>query len=722
MAIFLQILENIVLLTFLGLGVYAIETLKPRINTQWVNVLHGLAFGLVAALVSSAPISLTDGATVDARAGPVILAGIIAGPVAGIIAGVLGGLARGLVGGNFAFSGVIVYAVYVVIGVAFWLAAKRTRANVLSFGRTAALSAASCLGAACMYFLIKPMDRAIVWLQNDLPLIMVANTLSVVHTTLVVGIALVILARAREASEVYDRLRLAKRASGFGVWDFDLDSGLLTWDEKSKEMHGLDTDVQKGTFEDWSRNIHPEDRARTQDAFAQAVDEAEYFDAEYRVQQANGTRKTIQSSAVLIRNRTGQVERVVGTTLDLTNIRTTEDQLRVAQIVAVQAQKFETIGQLTGGVAHDFNNLLAVIMGNLELIESELKKEKPNAEEIHGMLDSSIEATRRGADLTQNMLAYARRARLTPERLDVNDVVRETEKWIRRTIPSRIDIETNLQAGLWPTMADKSSLQSALVNLLLNARDAFDGSGKVTIETGNMRVDDEYILDRAEDVLPGRYVMLAVSDNGRGIDPAIINNIFDPFFTTKKVGQGSGLGLSMVQGFVKQSGGAIRIYSEPGAGTSFKLFFPVATDDADNGPEHARDASSTGEAQAEGARILLVEDRAEVLVVYEKTLKEAGYVVMTAMTGHEGLSRFQTSGPFDLVITDIVMPGELQGPKMAQAIREDAPGTKFIFLSGYASEATVHGNGTHHEDIRLMKPVSRKNLLAAVRKCIQSTD
>ena len=715
----LQILENLVLLTFLGLGVYAVESLKPKIKSLTASLLHGVSFGLVAFLVTSTPVSLGDGATLDARAGPVILAGAFAGPLAGFVAAALGGLARGFVGGSFAFSGVIVYFVYAASGALFWVLFDRSRLKFLDVRRVAALSLASCFGAGLMFFLIRPLERAVSWLQNDLPLIMLANTLSIIFTTIVVGITLAILANGREVKEVYDRLSLAKKASGIGIWDFDLETGNLTWDENSKAMHGLTNEDFQGTFEDWSRNVHPDDLNPTQNAFSKAVEEADFLDVEYRVVHPDGTHRTIKGDAILIRDREGRAQRVVGTNLDLTKIRATEEQLQVAQLVAVQAQKFESIGQLTGGVAHDFNNLLAVIMGNLELLSDEVKEDAIDHEEVKALLDASLEATQRGADLTQNMLAYARKARLTPIKLDLNEVVRETEKWMRRTIPSRIEIETNLQAGLWLTMADKSSLQSALINLLVNARDAFDGSGKVTIETGNMRVGEEYIADRQEDIAPGRYAMLAVSDNGNGIDPAILNSIFDPFFTTKRVGEGSGLGLSMVQGFVKQSGGAIRVYSEPGVGSSFKMYFPAIAAETDRTIDYREADHSSDEKDVPGAKcILLVEDRAEVLDVYKKTLEGAGYAITVAMTGSDGLEQFQRRGPFELVVTDIVMPGELQGPGMARSIRAISPDTKFIFLSGYASEATVHGNGLRPEDIRLMKPVSRRNLLSAVADCL----
>lgn len=535
-----------------------------------------------------------------------------------------------------------------------------------------------------------------------------------------IRISLSFLEKSREVSEVSERLQLAKRASGFGIWDFDLETGNLTWDEESKSMHGIAEDAFHGTFEDWAANLHPDDLARTQDAFAKALKDAEVFDAEYRVVHPDGQVKTIKGDAILLRDASGTARRVVGTNLDLTDIRATEKQLQMAQSVVVQAQKFESIGQLTGGVAHDFNNLLAVIMGNLEMVGDAIIAEKMDIDEVRQLLDASLEATRRGADLTYNMLAYARRARLTPVQVDLNAVVRGTENLMRRTIPSSIEIETNLQAGLWPALADQSSLQSALVNLLVNARDALDGAGKVTIETSNMRIEDDYIIDRHEDVTPGRYVMLAVSDNASGIDPATLDKIFDPFFTTKEVGDGSGLGLSMVQGFVKQSGGVIRVYSEQGVGTSFKMYFPALAQKS-TVFENTEAAIGDSSVSASGSvRILLVEDRTEVLEIFRKTLIGAGYSVVTATTGDQGYALFVKHRNFDLIVSDIVMPGHLQGPTMAKKIREIDPSAKFVFLLGYASEATVHGNGLRPEDIRLMKPVSRAVLLATIEKCLSA--
>ncbi|WP_108483401.1 ATP-binding protein [Oceaniglobus ichthyenteri] len=391
---------------------------------------------------------------------------------------------------------------------------------------------------------------------------------------------------------------------------------------------------------------------------------------------------------------------------------------RARQKLLQQAQKMEAIGQLTGGVAHDFNNLLAVIMGNLELLQLEAETGVLNMEDANSFIGAAIQAVKHGADLTNSMLAYARKARLAPSVLDPNQTVRETERWMRRTIPSNIEIETVLQAGIWPIRVDQSSLQSTLVNLIVNARDAMENGGKLTIETANLRIDDTYLETRSETISVGRYVMVAVSDTGDGIAPDVIEQIYDPFFTTKTVGKGTGLGLSMVEGFVKQSGGTIRVYSEPGKGTSFKLYFKAEMPGESPQPAIARKRAKTPGGKDSRARILLAEDKPEVMMVLERTLLAAGYDIVSASTGDIAFAQFQADPDFDLVVTDIVMPGRLQGPDLARECRDLRPDTPFIFLSGYASEATVHGNGLLPDDIRLMKPVSRADLLRAVEKCL----
>ena len=390
----------------------------------------------------------------------------------------------------------------------------------------------------------------------------------------------------------------------------------------------------------------------------------------------------------------------------------TEQKLMAEQ--SRQLQRIDAIGRLTGGVAHDFNNLLAVVLGNLELLNAAEDPEH-NAE----FIDAAISATMRGADLTKNLLSFARRATLAPKRVDQNTLARTTKNWAARVLPETIQIETSLLAGLWEVDVDPTSMESALLNLFLNARDAMPNGGKLTIETANMLIDEDYVLDRKEDLPPGRYVMLAATDTGHGIERRDLDQIFEPFFTTKSVGQGSGLGLSMVQGFVKQSGGAIRVYSELGGGTTFKLYFKASTESVARASD-GKDANLP--ATVEGLRVLLVEDDQDVMQVLNHILTAAGFAITTATSGDQAFEFFERSSePFEMVVTDIVMPGKLQGPGLAKAIRELAPDVPFIFISGYADEAVVHGNECKPEDIRLMKPVRRVDLLRAVAKALART-
>lgn len=428
------------------------------------------------------------------------------------------------------------------------------------------------------------------------------------------------------------------------------------------------------------------------------------------IETQQGTHKWLEYR---MRSRTEEgLPLIEGIALDITREMEVQEQVERQRDIAHRAQKNESIGLLTGGVAHDFNNLLAVVLGNLDLLVDE---EDP--EERDNLIQSARAAVLHGGDLTKNMLAFARKARLTPENLDVNSVVSEAKSWITRTLPATISVETSLLAGLWEVEADKGSLEATILNLILNARDAMDGQGRLTIETSNVRIDEAYIDSRNEEVLPGRYVMLAVSDTGSGIPEQEMAKIFEPFFTTKGPGAGSGLGLSMIVGFMRQSGGTVQVYSEVGAGTTFKLYFPVA-----KGKKERQFKSSNPEKGMviSGQRILLAEDNIGVRDFLKKSIEREGYQVTLAASGDEALEIFKEDQGFDLLLTDIVMPGTLQGTDLAKEIRNRKVEMPVVFMSGYASEATVHGNGLRPEDTRLMKPVQRADLLAALAKVLQA--
>lgn len=494
-----------------------------------------------------------------------------------------------------------------------------------------------------------------------------------------------------------------------GNWSVDIGTGEIVWSQGAYTQLGFEPFSFVPTL-DFARSLYPpEDRHRIEQVIEHALETKEPFEYQTTILRDGQPEKHFRVRGAVEIGTSGEAVAYYGTLQDITDEIERDNQIR-------QVQKLESIGKLTGGVAHDFNNLLAVILGNLELLQE--KHANIDGDEF---IEAAIQATLRGAGLTRNMLSFARRAELEPTRQDINSVVRHTKNWIARTLPEDILIETSLLAGLWPTEVDQNSLENAMLNLILNARDAMPDGGNLTIETANMRIEDEYIQTRHEDIAPGRYVMLAVSDTGQGIPHDNLASVFEPFFTTKQAGKGSGMGLSMVQGFVKQSGGSVQVYSEPGVGTTFKLYFKASDAPLSHSkPEFkAERVAATDNGKT---RILLVEDEPEVLSILQAILRSAGFYVKSATSGDEALQVFLRDSNFDLLMTDIVMPGSLKGTALATELRSLKEELPVVFLSGYASEATVHGNGLRPEDIRLMKPVSRNDLLRSVDKALMIID
>jgi PAS domain S-box-containing protein len=370
---------------------------------------------------------------------------------------------------------------------------------------------------------------------------------------------------------------------------------------------------------------------------------------------------------------------------DITAQKAAEADLANAQEALRQAQKMEAVGQLTGGIAHDFNNLLAGISGNLELLK--LRLDQGRMEKVDRYIDGASESARRATSLTQRLLAFSRRQTLDPRPTDVNKLVMGMEDLIRRTVGPSIVVETVGAGGLWLTRVDQSQLENALLNLVINARDAMAQGGRITIETANKWLDDRAARDR--DLPPGQYISLCVTDTGTGMSPDVIAQAFDPFFTTKPLGQGTGLGLSMIHGFVRQSGGQVRIYSELGKGTTMCLYLPrfigELDDVADGAPPKVAD---TGH----GEVVLVIDDEAGVRALMAEVLQDAGYAVIEAVDGPSGLKLLQSDVRIDLLITDVGLPGGLNGRQVADAARITRPELKILFVTGYAENAAV-GNG-----------------------------
>ncbi|WP_375390465.1 PAS domain S-box protein [uncultured Sphingomonas sp.] len=370
---------------------------------------------------------------------------------------------------------------------------------------------------------------------------------------------------------------------------------------------------------------------------------------------------------------------------DLTEDKARQQELASAQEALRQSQKMEAVGQLTGGIAHDFNNLLAGITGNLELLELRLGQGRTVG--LDRYIGSAQEAAKRAAALTQRLLAFARRQTLDPKPTDVNALVAGMEDLIRRTVGPSIEVEVVGAGGLWLTRVDPSQLENALLNLSINARDAMSGAGRITIETANRWLDDRAAKER--DLSPGQYVSLCVTDTGTGMTPDVIAQAFDPFFTTKPLGQGTGLGLSMIHGFVRQSGGQVRIYSEVGKGTTMCLYLPRFAGKLD-GANHEDEAAAVPEGH--GETILVIDDEAAIRSLVVEVLEEAGYLVLQAEDGPSGLGVLRSSRSIDLLITDVGLPGGVNGRQVADAARVTRPDLRVLFITGYAENAAV-GNG-----------------------------
>ena len=444
----------------------------------------------------------------------------------------------------------------------------------------------------------------------------------------------------------------------------------------------------------------------------------------YRVVGVSADVTDRKRELVELRNFTEALEAAVKERTRELEVRTREleaenEARRKAEGLLRQAQKMEAIGQLTGGVAHDFNNLLTIMQGGLEMIGRQVATldTSPAASRIVRGKDMTLEAVRRAARLTERLLAFARQQPLEPKAVDANQLVGGICELLRRMVGETIALETVLSGGLWVTQADVNQLENAILNLVLNARDAMPDGGKVTIETTNAHLDDAYVRKLAEPVRPGQYVMISISDTGAGMDASTLEHAFEPFFTTKGVGKGTGLGLSQVYGFVRQSSGHLAIYSEVGEGTTVKIYLPRFHGKEDP----AEESNKSGDSQSLGAETILVVEDDEALRLYTvEVLSDLGYCVLAAANAAAALEIVGRSPHIDLLFTDIVMPGGMNGRQLAdEAIRQRST-LKVLFTTGYTANAIVH-HGRLDPDVELIsKPFTYKSLGRKIRALLDA--
>jgi len=490
-----------------------------------------------------------------------------------------------------------------------------------------------------------------------------------------------------------------------GLWSAGPNGDILDASPAFLERLGMRLDELKSQWPSGPTLIHPDDRGALRDAWNRSITSGRPCDVELRFRVADATYRWFRTRALPQLGEQGAVVRWIGIFEDVHDKKLAELELRDTEERLRQSQKMEAIGQLTGGVAHDFNNLLAVLAGNLELLEQELA----DSPELREFATTGLRAVERGATLTRSLLAFSRQQPLSPQAVDLRKLVQEILELVRRTVPENIDLEFVSAAGQWKCEADPGQLQNALLNLVANARDAMPEGGRLTIETGNARLDDNYAALHS-DVKPGQYVMLAVSDTGAGMGADVIAKAFTPFFTTKPLGKGSGLGLSMVYGFVRQSHGHVKIYSELGHGTTVRIYLPRAFGPAiEPAPaEIARRASRGGE------QILVVEDDPDVRALARTLLRSLGYDVVEAATPREALQAVQRHPGLALMLVDVVLPGGMNGPQLMAEIARTRGDIKVLYMSGYTENAIFHHGRLDPGVHLLQKPFTKSELASKV--------
>jgi len=473
---------------------------------------------------------------------------------------------------------------------------------------------------------------------------------------------------------------------------------------KSFSLHGYDENEFMAT------NLHdldvPESKALKDDRYRLIEEKGE---ALFEVVHYRKDKTTVPLEIYAKKVVWAGIPTILSIATDISERKQAEKEHDSLQSQLIQSQKMEAVGRLAGGVAHDFNNMLSVITGYAEIAQSKVTPDDP----LYADLREIHTAGRRSADLTRQLLAFARRQTIAPKTLDLNDTVEGMLKMLRRLIGEDIDLSWQPGPGLWPVMMDPAQLDQVLANLCVNARDAISGVGKITIETENVRFDQAYCRDH-DGFMPGEYVRLAVSDNGCGMSKEVLDKLFEPFFTTKGVGQGTGLGLATVYGIVKQNSGFINVYSEPDKGSTFKIYLPRRSE----GAVEIREAGGMQAPAGRGETVLIVEDEASILKLGKKILEGLSYNVLTAGTPAEALSLAQQhGGRIDLLITDVVMP-EMNGRDLAERLKGHYPDLKVLFMSGYTANVIAH-HGVLDEGVDFIpKPFSRQEMAAKVRQAL----
>nr|WP_306470326.1 response regulator [Pseudomonas sp. efr-133-TYG-103a] len=535
--------------------------------------------------------------------------------------------------------------------------------------------------------------------------------------------------RMEDLRESEQRLQHALKAGRLGSWQLEAEFFELDCSAISKTHFGRDEHAPF-TYHDWLGSVYPEDQPRMQSALQRSLDSGDDFIIEFRNLWPDGSLHWVDVRARAIRARNGRVSLLAGVTSDITERKLAEQQLRrlnetleqqveerTSQLrhneeVLRQSQKMEAVGQLTGGIAHDFNNMLTGIIGSLELLRRRLARGR--TEDLDGLIDLGVTSANRAAALTHRLLAFSRRQSLDSKPVEMNELVNSMGELLHRSVNESIRLDMCLDPQLWTAEADPNQLESALLNLVLNARDAMPDGGMLMIETFNRKLDRTF-TNAYENLLPGDYVVLSVTDTGCGMPENVISRAFDPFFTTKPIGQGTGLGLSMIYGFTKQSHGHVSIESQVGNGTTVQLFLPRFRGEtqAEETTEHA-----TATEAREGETILIVEDDPAVRALVSQVLSELGYAYLEAGDAVGAIPILESSQRIDLMISDVGLPG-MNGRQLADIGRQMRADLKVLFITGYAENAGARAGFLDTGMQMITKPFAFDQLTAKVREMIE---
>jgi PAS domain S-box-containing protein len=526
-----------------------------------------------------------------------------------------------------------------------------------------------------------------------------------------------------------ERFRQAQNVGGIGWFEWDLSSNAWEWTPPVAKLFGFEAGPPGPSFADWERGIFPDDVPKLHAAVVAAGRSGSYY-AEFRVKHPDGSLHWIAGKGEATADDTSGGRWIAGVYYEITERKALEARLlalnetleaRVAEEVKRrqqmedalrQAQKMEVIGQLTGGVAHDFNNLLMVILGNLETMQRRL----PADHDVQRMVTAALGGASRAAQLTQRLLAFARRQPLAPEVVSPNKLIAGMSDLLRRAVGESVAMETVLTARVWNAFVDANQLENALINLVVNSRDAMPQGGRLSIETANCYLDEAYCAAEG-DVTPGAHVGIFVSDTGAGMSQEVLEKAFEPFFTTKDP-QGTGLGLSQVYGFVRQSGGHVRIHSAVGTGTTVKLYFPRHAGAGDKTAATHEEIASPRAKQ--GETVLIVEDDPDVRDYTVDVTEELGYQVISAPNGLEALEMLDDHPELCLLFTDVGLPGAMNGRQLADEAVRRRPDMKILFTTGYARDAIVHDGRLDPGVEVVFKPFSYSDLAVKIRRAFDS--